>query len=426
MLRREEIHGALSAPALESMNFLNEIMSRYPAAISFAPGAPNPSLMTGLDLNHYIERYVEHLETARGLERDAARRLLCEYGPSRGIINDLVSQALHRDYGLDVAATSVVITVGTQEAMFLVLHALFASPADVLAVATPCYVGILGSAKLLNISIVPIPESADGLDLRRLAEAVREVRASGRRIRALYVAPDFANPSGTTMSLEARRELLQLAEREDLIVLEDGAYGFTAEPGFEIVPLKALDVSNRVILLGTFSKVCMPGVRVGFVVADQAVRGADGTEVLLANMLAAAKSMVSVNTSPICQGIVGGMLLEHGVSIAALGETSGKLYRQNLLHLLESLDRELSGVKDVTWNRPKGGFFIRVTLPVPADFELLERSASAFGVLWTPMSLFHLDGSGDNEMRLSCSYLTLGQIEAGVERLGQLVRSVQT
>jgi len=406
------------------MNLLNEIMSRHPNAISFAPGAPNPRLSTSLNLSYYIDVYLKYLQTTHGLSEGESQRVLKEYGPSRGLINGLVKRALRTDHGLDVPERGIIITVGAQEALFLVLRVLFASEADTLAVITPCYVGVLGAARLLDIPIIGLREESEGIHFGDLSEAIEILRAQGRRIRALYVAPDFANPSGTVMSLASRRRLLEIAEAEGLIILEDIAYGFTATPGFEFPLLKVLDRSCSVVMIGTFAKVCLPGARVGFAVADQVVELERGRALLLAEMLASAKSMISVNTSPISQAIVAGMLLENDVSIATLGIEGSKLYQENLTYLLALLDQELSGVTGVSWTKPKGGFFVRMGLPIRADRDLLEHCASTFGVLWTPMADFYLDNTGDREIRLSCSYLTTEQIQIGVERLGLFVRSI--
>ncbi|WP_329200204.1 MULTISPECIES: aminotransferase-like domain-containing protein [unclassified Streptomyces] len=413
------LHGSLRAPVLGSLSFLNEVMGRFPEAISFAPGAPHPETLPGPDLQRYTDRYLAHLRE-QGTSAERARRTLYEYGPSRGLINDVVSEALWRDHRIGCAPEELVITVGAQEAMLLVLRALFASADDLLAVANPCFVGITGAARLLDIDVVPVDETAQGIDLDRLARECRAARRQGRAIRALYVAPDFSNPGGARMSLDCRRRLLDLAEQEDFQVLEDNAYGFTAGAGTELPPLKALDTRRRVIHIGTFAKVAFPGARVGYVVADQRVRSEGGGTRPLAAELAALKTMVTVNTSPLAQAVIAGMLLEHGGSLVELSRRKAVLYQRNLTALTEALDHELGGdaaPPGIRWNRPEGGFFVRVHLPVRADTRLLEVSAAKYGVLWTPMDQFYLDGAGDTQMRLSCSYLDRGQIEEGVRRL---------
>ncbi|GGZ41648.1 aminotransferase-like domain-containing protein [Streptomyces poonensis] len=425
-LRQDELHSAFGDPVLGAISFLNEIMSRYPDAISFAPGAPHLAFLDDLDIARHVDTWVAHEAAERALSRERTRRLLYEYGPSRGLINGLVADALRRDHGIDAGPDAVVVTVGAQEAMLLTLHALCARPGDLLAVVDPCFVGIRGAARLLNVDVVSVDEAEDGVDVAALRAHCRAARSRGERIRAVYVSPDYSNPSGSLTSLAARRRLLALAEDEDLLLLEDGAYGFTAPTGEEIPPLKALDTAGQVIHLGTFAKVCLPGTRVGYVVADQVIRTGDGGRRLLADELAVSKSMVTVNTSPICQAVVGGMLLEHGGSLKALAQRKSALYRRNLALLLDALDRHLGPgagpLPGVSWSRPSGGFFVRMRLPVPADAALLETSASEHGVLWTPMSQFHAGGRGDHELRLSCSYLEPDRIEEGVARLAGFLR----
>lgn len=433
ILERSALHASVSDPALDAISFLNEVMDHYPQAISFAPGAPYAGLFDDIDLGRYIDRYTDYLATVKGRNPAQIRKQLYQYGPSKGLINELIAAALLRDDGVAVTPESLVVTVGCQEALLLVLRALCASADDLLAVVNPSFAGIVGAASVLGAPIVPIDEGrgADGwsagLDWEQLESACRHARTHGKRIRALYVAPDFSNPSGTVLDLAARQRLLELAEREDFLLLEDNAYGFTAAPGTALPTLKSLDRLQRVIYFGTCAKICMPGVRVGFVVADQAVRDRNGQVRLLADELASLKSMVTVNTSPICQAIVGGMLLEHDGSLALLSKDKGALYRRNLGLLLDALTRHVGmngdPVHGVHWHVPAGGFFLRMRLPVAADAALLKLCARDYGVLWTPMSYFHLNNAGNQQLRLSCSYLTPEQIDEGARRLAAFLHS---
>jgi (S)-3,5-dihydroxyphenylglycine transaminase len=422
MMDVKDLHESLSDPVLGSLGFLNEVMSRYPDAISFAPGAPHPDFTRGLDTGGLTDRFVAHLVAGRGLEPERAERLLHEYGPAQGLINDLVADGLRLDQGIRVGPDAVVITVGAQEAMLLTLRALIRDHGDVLAVGDPCFVGIVGAARLLDIGVVPVHEGPSGLNVDHLAERCRSARAEGRRVRACYVAPDYANPGGARMPVEERRRLLDLARREDLLLIEDNAYAFTAPEDDTMPCLKALDTERRVVHIGTFAKVGFPGARVGFVVADQPVRR-DRGERLLAAELASLKTMVTVNTSPLCQAVIGGMLLEHGGSMTALARRKTQRYRANLAHLVAALCTHLGDPPPgVSWRPPDGGFFVRVDLPVPADEALLEISAREYGVLWTPMSRFSLTGRCDRQIRLSCSYLDPDRIDAGIRRLARFIR----
>jgi (S)-3,5-dihydroxyphenylglycine transaminase len=135
--------------------------------------------------------------------------------------------------------------------------------------------------------------------------------------------------------------------------------------------------------------------------------------------------MLTVNTSPICQAIVGGMLLEHETSLAALSQEKGAFYRDNLQYLLDALERHLGprgkSPYQVTWNMPQGGFFVRLQTPFIVDEAMLQLSAERHGVLWTPMANFMLGGAQSRELRLSCSYLNRDQIEEGVRRLARFI-----
>ena len=185
--------------------------------------------------------------------------------------------------------------------------------------------------------------------------------------------------------------------------------------------LKSLDVDQRVIYLGSFAKSCFPGLRVGFLVADQPVVDASGRRTLLAEELSTVKSMLTVNTSPVAQAVIGGILIDSGFSLRAANQAKIAFYRANLRTLLAALEHHFADVPAVTWNAPDGGFFAVVNVPVRADEEFLEHSARDHGVLWTPMSFFYLGGGGTHALRLSCSALTPDQIREGVRRLAGLL-----
>ncbi|HWW72349.1 MAG TPA: PLP-dependent aminotransferase family protein [Duganella sp.] len=426
-LNRQDLLPALADPRLDAINFLNEVIDRFPDAISFAPGAPFGGFFDDLDVGHYLDVYVRYLSEKQNLSAAQVRRRLYQYGPARGQINELLADALRMDEQIEVAPRDIVVTVGCQEAMVLVLRTLCPGPNDVLAVVNPCFAGIAGAAKVLGIETLVVEECGDSLALGELEAACAMARAQGKRVRALYVAPDYSNPSGQLLDLDARRHLLSLAARQDFLLIEDNAYGFTAHPDQALPTLKALDRARRVVYLGTCAKTCLPGVRVGFVVADQCVVDASGETRLLADELALVKSMVTVNTSPICQAIVGGMILEKGGSLAAVGREKAGLYRRNLGLLLAALDRHVGPQAEllgVSWNRPKGGFFVRMRLPVAADEALLDACGRQYGVLWTPMRNFYLNDGGRCEIRLSCSYLTDEEIDEGARRLARFLRAV--
>ncbi len=393
-LIREAMHASVSDPVASSMNFLNEIAGRFPDAISLAAGRPYEGFYKTSDISRYLRSYESYLDE-QGIN---SLRALMQYGRTNGQIHGLIARMLATDEGIDVPPSSIGVTVGGQEAMVIVLRGICSGPDDVLLAASPCYVGITGAARLLGVEVVPVP-SDDGFDPERVAAVAASVRRAGKNPRGLYIVPDFSNPSGDCLDVPTRRRLLEVARESELLILEDDPYGLFGLDDRERPRLKSLDASKDVIYLGTFAKSCFPGARVGFFVADQDVVDAAGRRTLLAEELSAIKSMLTVNTSPISQAVVGGMLLEAGCSLRALNVSKVEFYRANLRAMLASLQAHMP--PSVTWNTPAGGFFAVVKVPVPADIALLEKSAASYGVLWTPMSFFYPEGGGEHAIRLA-------------------------
>ncbi|PZF89340.1 PLP-dependent aminotransferase family protein [Micromonospora deserti] len=417
-----DLHPAVDDPALNSMNFLNEIAGHYPEAVSLAAGRPYEEFFDVAALHRHLDTFRRHLADDLGQSPAQVHRTLFQYGRTKGIVHHLVARNLAVDERISVDPEAIVVTVGCQEAMFLVLRALRAGPRDVLLAVTPTYVGLTGAARLLDLPVRPVAGGPAGVDLADLRAQVRRARAAGLRPRACYLMPDFANPSGTSIGLAERRRLLDLAGEEDLLLVEDNPYGLFPAGDVERLPtLKALDPARRVIYLGSFAKTVLPGARVGYVVADQRVAGSDGTVGLLADQLAKIKSMVTVNTSAVAQAVIGGALLEHGCSLVAATVRERAAYARNLRHLVDGLARRFPAGSPVRWTVPAGGFFVVVTVPFRVDDALLDRSAREYGVLWTPMAHFYDDSAPVDALRLSVSAVTPEQIDLGLDRLASLV-----
>jgi (S)-3,5-dihydroxyphenylglycine transaminase len=427
-LAKQALHASVSDPEAGSMNFLNEIAVRFPDAISLAAGRPFDGFYSTDDIVKYLHTYISYLGEERGLTSELVRRALTQYGRTNGQIHELIARMLAVDEQIRVPAEAIAVTVGCQEAMVIALRALCASRDDVLLAASPCYVGITGAARLLDIEVVPVPEHGDGLRPETVTAVAAEVRARGKVPRALYVVSNFANPSGVSLPVPVRRRVIEVAAAEDVLVLEDDPYGLFGLDDAPLPSLKSLDTEQRVIYLGSFAKSCFPGPRVGFLVADQTVVDDRGRRTLLAAECSAVKSMLTVNTSPIAQAVVGGILVAAGGSLRAFNREKAAFYRRNLRTVLDALERHFPepgrSARGIRWNSPTGGFFVVVDVPVRADEKLLERSARDYGVLWTPMSFFYSDGGGAHTIRLSCSWLTAEQIEEGVRRLASLVHDL--
>lgn len=418
LLSRDGLNPALESEGVTVMNFLNEIAGEYPDAISFAPGRPPEELFGVPETIALLGDFVD-----RGNDGRYAR--LGQYGRTNGIISDLIARLLKEDEGIEVEPPDIVVTVGAQEAMLVCLQTLCSRPGDVLLVAEPLYIGISGAAQVLGVDVVPVQSDEGGIDLPSLELVCATLEREGKRARLLYVCPDFANPTGSTMGLDRRTDLLALTRLRGLLVIEDHAYNYFVYDGERLPPLKALPFSGHVIYLGSFSKSIFPGLRVGFIAAGQRVASArEGCE-SLADEMSKVKSLTTVNTSPLCQAIVGGLLLRHGCSLREYTRPKREALKARRDAITAALDRHFrSGIRSaVTWNSPAGGFFLRLELPFVAGPSELKVSAADFGVLWTPMSYFYLQPKVGREIRLSFSAVSPEQIDEGVRRLAAFVQS---
>ncbi|WP_423832429.1 PLP-dependent aminotransferase family protein [Streptomyces manipurensis] len=423
------LHASVTDPALTSMTLLNDIAGRYPQAVSFAAGRPYEGFYDTGDLPRQLRAFEEYLARERGLGPEQIRSVFFQYGRTKGVIHELIARHLEIDEALTVDPESVVVTTGAQEAMVLVLRALRRDAKDVVLAAVPAYVGFLGAARLVDMGLRPVREGPDGIDLDDLAEQIRRARREGLRPRACYVVPDFANPSGASMTPEDRQRLVDLADDEDILLLEDNPYSFFHAGTPRTPTLKSLDRTGRVLYFGSFSKTAYAGARIGYVIADQPVEGDGSGAVVLADQLARLKSMLTLNTSTVAQAAIGGFLVENGCSLERATRSVAAVYRRNLRAVLDGLEERFGGgsgpgrAGPVSWNAPSGGMFVVVTLPFVADDAALERCAADFGVLWTPMHHFYGGAAGFRQIRLSFSVLSPEHVAEGLDRLAAFVAS---
>jgi (S)-3,5-dihydroxyphenylglycine transaminase len=416
------LKGWLADPLLDVMNFLNEVVLRYPRAVSFAPGRPAERHFDVERSLGAASRWVEWRSLAAGTPPRAVWNDLGQYNKTNGIINDLIARQLASDEGIAAPPESIVVTTGCQEGMAILLLGLIDPAEDALLVSDPAYIGIPGLARIMGLTVIPIPTGERGLDSAAVARGIEEARRLGRRPRALYDVPDFNNPLGTRMPLEARRALLTLAHEHGMLVWEDNPYGMFSYDGPPLPTLKALDEHGVVVYMGSFSKTLYPGLRLGYLVADQPVALASGKRVPLAAELSKIKSLTTVNTSPVVQAIAGGILLEAGGSLRPVVEAKLPFYRANRDRMLASLETTLGDLEGVRWNRPEGGFFLTLTLPFDFTDDDLTACARDYGVIVCPMRFFALTPGRERQVRLSFSYVTEEQIGEGIARLARFVR----
>jgi (S)-3,5-dihydroxyphenylglycine transaminase len=420
-----ELKPCFGHPLLDVMNFLNEVVLRHPGAISFAPGRPTEQHFDVEGSLGKAKAFVAYRAQALGWTEAAVWNDLGQYNRTNGIINDLIARQLRLDEGIEVEPAAILVTHGCQEAMVVLLLGLFEAERDVLLVSDPTYIGITGLAAIAGIEIRPVAMEAEGLPMERLKAAIAEVRAAGKRPRAFYHIPDFNNPLGSQMPLAERHRLLGLLREEGVLLFEDNPYGMFAFDREPLPTLKQLDKDGLVIYLGSFAKTLYPGLRVGYLVADQLVAapgGPAGKKVPLAVELSKVKSLTTVNTSPLLQAIAGAILLENDFSLRAVVKRKLPFYRDNRDRMQACLEKELGGRPGIAWNRPAGGFFMTVDVPFVFGDAEVEACARDYGVIVCPVSYFALTPGRERQVRLSFSYVSQQQIEEGIGRFARFLR----
>lgn len=412
----------LGSSRLRGMNFLNEVSSTYPQAISFASGRPAEQFFRVEEWLGQINAYVGH--RAGSGDRHGTRNLLAQYGRTNGIIGELVARQVLADESIACQGDSIVTTAGCQEAIALCLGVLCRDENDVVLVRSPTYIGLTGAADLHGVALAPLVCPAFDELPDALEHEVRRLRRLGKRPRAIYVIPDFDNPTGSVLGIGARERLLSLCAREEILIIEDNPYGMFRYEGERLPPLAALDRAGCTLYLGTYSKTLCPAVRVGFIVVPKTLFGrADEAERLI-ERISIAKSFVTCNTSQFTQAIVAGVLLAEGGSLARMVEPARAHYGKNLRHMVDSLKATLGARGDrVRWSHPSGGFFLTVDMPFRFKEEEVKLCAAQGGVVVMPMSFFALTDDADRSVRLAFSNVSFDQIERGVGRFADFVKS---
>lgn len=412
-----------NASRLDVMNFLNEVASRYPSAISFASGRPSEAFF---DFENWIERipeFVRYFAQQRQISVAEGYNLLAQYGRTNGIIGDLIARQIKIDEHIDIDPAQILVTAGCQEGLDLMLTSLCQHDDDVVLVRSPCYIGLTGVADLNKIELAPFAcDDADQVP-QALRRAVSAIEAQGKRARALYLVPDFDNPTGSVLSSATREDIIEFCASKGIVILEDNPYGMFRFQGERVPTMYSMDRHACTVYLGTYSKTICPALRVGFCVIPPHLLGVANAGSHLLDRLSQAKSFVSVNTSQLTQAVVGALLISEDFSLARLVAPACRLYRNNRDIMIEHLSERFSDLSpQVFWNRPDGGFFLTLTLPFPFRQAEAEICANEFGVLVMPLSFFAFDDREDYRVRLAFSNVTSGLIEEGVLRLSRFVR----
>lgn len=341
-----------------------------------------------------------------------------QYGPTEGLyeLREYIAQRLSRE-GIACTPEGVLITNGSQQAIDLVSKIVL-NPGDGVIVEKPAYVGGLNAIVQYEPEFLAVPIDDDGLRTDLLEELLRGRRGSANgstrtaaRPKLCYTVPNFQNPSGVTLSEERRQRLVELACEHGFAILEDNPYGDLRFDGSGKRHIKAYDADGRVLYLGTFSKVFLPGIRVGYLAGPEPV---------------VQKLAIAKQGTDLCSNTFGQRLVlecaRRGLLEAHLGSIV-EVYQRKRDLMLQALSEHFP--EEIRWTKPEGGFFVWVTLPEWMNAKaLLPRAVEEEGVAYVSGGAFHADGAGQNTIRLAYSQASDEELVEGIRRLGRFFRRV--
>ena len=367
-----------------------------PEIVSLAGGMPNLSalsmdVMAGVVNDLILTNGAEALQYGSGQGHPKLREQICDV------------MALE---GIRANPDDLVVTTGSQQALDLISR-IFIDPGDVVLVEAPSYVGALGTFRQYEASVVHIEMDNDGLVPESLRAAIKSVRAAGRKIKFLYLIPNYQNPTGVCLPADRRTEILTICREAEIFVVEDNPYGLL---GFDKPSPNAMraEDSENVIYLGSFSKTIAPGLRVGWALVPQSLKD---------------KLVIASESSILCPSNFTQLTIASYLAnqpwrdqIASFCE----LYKVRRDAMLETLEEHFPS--EATWTKPGGGFYVWVNLPAEIDTKALMPKAIVAKVAYVPGSAFYADGLGSWSMRLSYCHPTPERIREGVKALGGVIK----
>jgi 2-aminoadipate transaminase len=364
-----------------------------PGVLSMTGGFPNPDTFPTDELDELAARLVRE---------DAAVAL--QYTPCEGIasVREYLLERQEQLQGRRPERAELIVTSGGMECIALMCQALI-DRGDTVVVEAPSYLGALTAFAGAEAEMVAIEMDDDGMRVDALAARLE----AGLRPKFVYTIPEYQNPTGRTLPLDRRRELVELCRRHGVLIFEDVAYRELSFDGTTLPSLWSLG-PDVVLQAGTFSKSFFPGVRLGWAVGPTDVIGE----------LATAKQ----NTDQ-CAGGLGQRLVEEygrGGGFERHLPAARALYASHWAALSSALKSHMP--EEVRWTEPRGGFLNWLTLPEGVDALDMRPAALAAGVAYVPGPPFHVDEEGRNTLRLSFSHLTETELETAVERLATVIR----
>jgi 2-aminoadipate transaminase len=369
-----------------------------PGSISFMFGLPDPKTFPVDDLRRCFDR---------ALRENAV--LALQYGPEQGYgpLIDFFLERINRREKLDIARPNLMLTSGATQALDHICS-LLTRAGDIVLVEAPTYRDSLQLFRNHGLRPIQVPMDENGLRIDELCGRLKSLEEKGVKVRFLYTIPTYQNPTGCTLSKERRLALMDISEEWDLLIVEDDVYKDIAFETNELPSLLSLDRGDRVLSIGSFSKIMSPGLRLGWLVGpEEHISSFIDSGIRL--MGGGANPLVSNALSLYCRE---GLLEPHIESVRTLYSN-----RKNIM--LDTLRSSMPG--SIQWTEPRGGFFVWVTLPDGKSSLEVVREAKKAGLWIQEGDPFFAEEPTGQHLRLAFSYVEEDKIREGIEKLATLL-----
>lgn len=367
-------------------------VTERPEVISFAGGLPAPELFP-----------VENLKNACNAVLDVEGAASLQYGTTEGYIplREAISQRM-KVIGINSTIENVLITSGSQQAIDLTGR-LFINEGDTIICESPTYLAAINAFKSYDATFVEVVMDDDGMVMEELEKKLQK----HTNTKFIYTIPDFQNPTGRTLKLERRKRMIELANQYDVLIVEDNPYGAVRFAGEELPPVKHFDTENRVIYISTFSKIFTPGLRLGWICADES----------FIEKYVAFKQTADLHTDSLAQRITAKYMEiydmeEHIKKIKAV-------YKTKCTEMKRSIEEFFP--KNLSYSKPEGGLFIWVELPEGIDSTHIFTECLKNNVACVPGTPFFPNGTQKNTIRLNYSNMSNEKIIEGIKRMGEVL-----
>jgi len=388
--------------SLSSLNMKSSIirdMFRFtsdPEMISFAGGLPGPEAFPVEELSRIINSSIASFGPA-----------VFQYGTTEGYapLREAISMLMYRAYGLSHSPKNIVITSGSQQALYLLCKILL-NPGDAIITENPTYVGALTTFRSFMADIHTAEITSEGMDMAQLEGLVAQLVSSGRKPRFIYTIPSIHNPTGVTMGIMQRHLLYEIASKYNLLIIEDDPYGMIRYDGLNVPPVKNLDAEGRVIYLGSFSKTVSPGMRTGWIAGQNEI---------------IRRCVIAKQGEDTCSSTLSQYAISEFISCGGIFrqiERVRKLYRRKRDIMTDCVD---SMMPRASYQIPQGGLFLWLTLPEGIDSAKLLKKSLENRVAFVPGSAFDPAGKTCSTIRLNFSYPSEDEIDTGISRISTVI-----